>query len=328
MTSETSGLERQFVAMGSPILLRITLERGAPRDEAERAADEVRKLLVEFGVEGWAWGSGALARFNAELAAGRRARVPELLRPLLARAWQIHHDSDGWFEPRIGTLVRLWGFDQAEREDLPPPDAAAVAAALQALREAPAYDGGDHYGAAPGIAWDIGAIGKGYIVDLALDWLEHRGFAHALINAGGNVAARGRNGERPWCIGIRDPRSAPLQPELLAALDAGDESVITHGDDQRFFEHAGTRYTHVLQPRSGAPAQGLRALTVVHRDGTLADAGGAALFAAGPAYWPELARRLGLEQVLVVDADGGVHATAALAPRLQAREGLRIHALP
>jgi thiamine biosynthesis lipoprotein len=315
MTREAPLVERQFLAMGTPVVVRLALDDGARRVEAERAVDQVRKLLVEFGVEGWAWGSGALAQFNRQLSAGGAAEVPPLLRPLLQRAWRIHRDSEGWFDPRI------------EREDAPPPGATQVESALRALRRAPPYDGGAYYGPAPGIAWDLGAIGKGYIVDMALDWLRQCGFASALINAGGNVATRGRRDGQPWCIGIRDPRSATAVPELLAALDAGDESVITHGDDQRFFEHGGERYTHLLQPRSGAPAQGLRSLTVVHHDGTLADAGGAALFAAGPTYLKVLAARLGLSQILLVRTEGTVQATASLAKRLQAREDLDIQVL-
>ncbi len=293
---------------------------------AEGAIVEVEKLLREFGREGWAWGRGALARFNRTLAGGAAASVPELLRPLLLRAWSIHRDSGGLFEPRMGELVRLWGFDDPARQRQAPPRPQEIEPLLDALHTAPPYAGQEWYGPAPGVAWDLGAIGKGYIVDLALDWLARRGCSNALINAGGNVAARGRHGLRPWRIGVRDPRAGAELSQLLALLDVHDESIITHGDDQRFFEHGGQRYGHLLDPRSGAPARGLRSLTVVHRDGTLADAGGAALFVAGR-DWPQLAAQLGIEQALAVTQQGGLQATAALAERLRPQAGVHIEKL-
>jgi thiamine biosynthesis lipoprotein len=240
----------------------------------------------------------------------------------------LRQASSGLFEPRIGALVRLWGFDEAARTPRAPPPPAAVAALLARLEAAPAYDGGPWYGPAPGVAWDLGAIGKGYIVDLALDWLAHRGFPDAIVNAGGNVAVRGSRGDRPWHVGIRDPRQPPGQSVLLASLDLRDESVITHGDDQRYFEHQGRRYAHILHPRGAEPARGLRSLTVVHRDGVLADGGGAALFVAGRDGWPQLAARLNLGQVLAVDDDGVAWASGALACRLHPAADSRIEIVP
>ncbi|MGQ0530374.1 MAG: FAD:protein FMN transferase, partial [Panacagrimonas sp.] len=86
----------------------------------------------------------------------------------------------------------------------------------------------------------------------------------------------------------------------------------------------GQRYSHILDPRSGMPAQGLRSLTVVHSDGTLAEAGGAALFVAGRDKWPLLARKLGLSQVLAQTDDGEVQVSPVLAARLQADNNTRL----
>ncbi len=317
-------VEHYFPAMGTAILVTIDAGEESRRAAAAQAIAEVQKLLYEFGLEGWAWGSGALARFNRDLAVGASSRIPPLLKSLFARAWDIRQASGGLFEPRIGALVRLWGFDDPQRWRAAPPEQAEIDASLAAVCSAPPYEGGDSYGPAPGVAWDLGGIGKGYIVDVALEWLRQRGFANAIINAGGNVAVRGSRGDRPWHIGIRDPRTVAELPQLLASLDACDESVVTHGDDQRYFEHQGCRYAHILRPHTGRPASGLRSLTVVHGDGTLADGGGAALFVAGPEGWPQLAKQLGIQQVLAVGDDGTVWASEPLAVRMQAAAGLSV----
>lgn len=307
-----------FYAMGTQV--SVTLSTGgvrARREAAVEAIAEVERLMQDFGRHWWAWGDGRLAQINAQLAAGRRAEIPPSMRELFGRAWAVRQATAGLYEPRIASLVKLWGFhDMAGLRDTPP-DAVQVDALLEALRAAPAYDGGATYGPAPQVAWDFGGIGKGWIVDAALALLQERGYPDAIVDAGGNLAVRGARGERPWRIGIRTPRSDADNPTLLASLIARDEAVNTHGDDQRYFDHQGQRYAHILDPATGRPASGLRALTVVHPDGTLAEAGGAALFVAGRDNWRRLARKLGLHQVLVVTDEGEVQVTAALAARIK-----------
>lgn len=315
-------VRRRFLAMGTEVLLSVASRRR--RAELEAVLDELRQLIEDFGRHWWAWGPGALGTLNCRLIAGEAVTIPPAMQPLFRRAWQIHRQTGGSYEPRIGALVRLWGFDDVARLRTAPPSAAQIERVQAALLAAPDYDGGARYGPAPGVAWDFGGIAKGWIVDAALDLLAARGFSNATVDAGGNLAVRGRHYERPWRIGIRDPRSAADASRLLAALDAGDEAVNTHGDDQRHFEHEGRRYAHLLDPRSGWPAQGLRALTVVHADGSWAEAAGAALFVAGRDGWPALARQLGVTQVLVVRDDGRVQATAALAARLSPEPGVQI----
>lgn len=317
-----SPLQRRFLAMGTFVTVTVMVEpRG--RVAAEAAINAVERELDAFGREAWAWGAGALAQLNRQLAGGETVTLPPTLQPLFAAAWQIRQRSGGLFEPRIGSLVRLWGFDDLARLRDEPPVQAEIDALLARLRAAPDYDGGTQYGPAPGVSWDFGGIGKGWIVDRMLEQLAARGYQNASIDAGGNLAVRGRRNDRPWRIGIRDPRSSDA-PSLLAAMDAHDEAVITHGDDQRYFEYQGTRYAHLLDPRSGWPAQGIRSLTVVHPDASFADAAGGALFVAGVDGWRALAQRLGVSQVLVLTENGELLATRALAARLRTQPEMRV----
>jgi thiamine biosynthesis lipoprotein len=306
-------------------MVGITLADVVAREvEAERCIAGIERRIHVFAGEAWPWSDGALARFNAQLAWGESAAVPESLRPLFAAAWGVRERTSGLYEPRLAKLVELWGFDRVEQLRKRPPESAPIEAAVTALRAAPPYRDGEAHQATPGIAWDFGAIGKGWIAERIFDWLAMEGFEHALVDLGGQIAARGRRLDRPWRAGIRDPRSPALGPTLLASLELGDETVATHGDDQRCFEHDGVRYSHLLDPRSGWPAQGLRALTVVAADGVQADAKGAALFVAGPERWPALARELGIACVFAVHGDGRLRATAALAQRLALAESLSV----
>lgn len=300
---------RRFFAMGTSVT--VTIE-GRRHHLADAAISEVRQQLVAFGRDAWAWGPGALADFNRRLGAGERAAIPAGLLPLFRRAWAIRQATQGRFEPRVAALVRLWGFDDTARTRRAPPAATEISSVLAALHGAPAYDGGEHYGPAAGVGWDFGALGKGYIVDLILDRLVHLGFEQVSVDAGGHVCVRNARGRRPWRIGIRDPRAAGEDEPPLASLEVRNAAVVTHADDQRYFEHGGRRYAHLLDARTGWPVQGLQSLTVVHPDGSLADAVGAALFVAGPAGWRSLAEELGMTQVLAVLADGTVQLTGEM----------------
>lgn len=315
---------RRFMAMGTSITVTLNAGRSSL---ADIAIGEVRQQLIAFGRDAWAWGPGALADFNRRLSAGERVTIPPPLLPLFRRAWSIHQATQGRFEPRLAALVRLWGFDDPARVRTAPPDAGEIARLLAAIQRAPAYDGGEHYGPAPGLGWDFGAIGKGYIVDLILDRLVGLGFKQVSVDAGGHVGVRGLNGDRPWRIGIRDPRAVDEGALPLVSLNARDEAVVTHADDQRYFEHGGRRYAHLLDANSGWPVHGLQSLTVVHRDGCLADAAGAALFVAGPSGWQALARELGISRVLAVLADGSVQVSHEMEKKLRTRPGLRLQRL-
>jgi thiamine biosynthesis lipoprotein len=324
-------VRHSFLAMGTDVMVTLAPRRRHLIRRAREAIADVQILIHEFGHDGWAWGDGDLGRFNRRLAAGEKPEVPNSLKPIFDRAWDIRVASEGRYEPRIAGLVHLWGFDDLARLRQQPPTRTEIDQRLAQMRAAPAYESGSaSYGPAPGVGWDFGGIAKGFIVDRALDLLREAGFGDATVDAGGNVSARGRKHDRTWLIGIRKPLDAGEDADnasLLAVLAVDNEAVNTHGDDQRYFIHEGRRYAHLLDPINGMPVEGLRSLTVVHRDGMLAEAGGAALFVAGANAWPALAAKLGIDQVLAVYSDGRVVATPALASRLRPEPGVTIETL-
>lgn len=320
-------IDQRFLAMGTEISVKLVCTHRSRREAALEAIGCVVDLMREFGHEAWAWGDGSLSRFNTALRAGEVPEIPVELRDLFEKAWDIRQKSEGLFEPRVAQLVRLWGFDDAARVRESPPDLNEIEQLLRAMAQAPDLNGANHYGPAPDVAWDFGGIGKGYIVDKALDILHQHGFGDAVVDAGGNLAARGSHHMRPWRVAIRDPRSSQEPRRLLASLQVFDEAVITHGDDQRYFEHEGRRYSHILHPKTGMSVQGFRSLTVVHQDATLADGGGAALYVAGPASWRSLARKLGIDQVLIACDDGTIQATPALAQRMSPEPDVHIETI-
>ena len=103
-----------------------------------------------------------------------------------------------------------------------------------------------------GLKIDMSAIAKGYMVDKAVMKLKEQGIDNVLINAGGDLYCLGQNLDENWTVGIRDPRN---KKNILVTEELVDEAVATSGDYEQFFEHKGSRYSHIVDPRTGFPPE-------------------------------------------------------------------------
>lgn len=305
--------EYSFFAFGTLVELTVI---GAERDTAEAARALAAERLETWHHQWHAWQPGPLETLNDALAAGEPAPIPETLAGLIPRAAALARASGGRFDPAIGRLIGLWGFHADELPTGPPPPDGAV---RNLVRRGPSMDdlvrsGGTVRSTNPAVQLDFGAFAKGMALRRLSAELADLGIHNFLINAGGDLVAAGTHGERPWRIGIRDPRGTGV----LASLEPRDgEAVFTSGDYERFYRWEGKRYHHIIDPRTGRPARGVRSVTVIHGDAALADAAATALFVAGPASWPGVADAMGIQFVLLVDDQGTVHMTPAMRDRVR-----------
>ena len=297
---------------------------GEDEDKARKAVNSVMQEFQRLHDLLHAWKPSALSELNTAIAEGKRREVSPEMAAMLKDAAQLSAQSDGLFNPAIGRLIRLWGF-QADEFKAVLPDAKKIAELVAAkpqmsdLTFSPAPDGkGEMVGSRNrAVMLDLGGYAKGYALDRAAELLKQQGIRNALINIGGNVLAMGQHGGRPWRIGLQHPR----KPGPVATLELHDgEAIGTSGDYQRYFEFGGKRYCHLIDPRSGWPAQGVQAVTILThgaRAGTLSDAPSKPLFISGSAGWREAARKMNLDEALLIDANGVVHLTAAMQKRLE-----------
>lgn len=311
--AEPTVTNRTFLAFGT--LVEVTIA-DVERQRAEQAIDQVQQELEWMHTTWHPWEASALSRMNMLLATGEWFSAAPSVLPLLEEARALERASGGRFNPAIGKLVQLWGFEESPGADaIPPPeqDIQALVQAAPSLSDVE-VDGIRVRSTNPEVVLDFGAFAKGYGIDRAIALLRRLGIEHAIINAGGDLRAIGRRGPRPWRIGVRAPRGGGV---LASVQIQGDESVFTSGDYERFFEHQGRRYHHILDPATGYPAQGITSVTVVTKHGARADAAATALFVAGPDHWPAVAADLGVEAVMVVLSDGRVQMTEPMRERLQ-----------
>jgi len=298
---------------------------GVDETTAQRAFTQLREDFRLMHFMWHPWKPGPLGRTNELLALQAPFSANPSILPLIEKSLPLSQASDHLFNPAIGKLLDLWGFHSDEPPQGPPPDPAAIAALVAAEPKLEDIEirGVVMRGTNPAVKLDFGAMAKGLAIDRGIEALRALGVKNAVINAGGDLKVIGRHGDRPWRVGIRDPRGEGV----LAVLDVHDgEAVFTSGDYERYFVWGGKRYHHILDPRTGYPAEGTRSVTVIHPDAATADAAATALFVAGPSLWPKIARQMGLDQVLLIDAEGVHHVTPKMQARLKyAREPQRQH---
>ena len=289
--------------------------------DAELGRKAIATVLREFDrlhQHFHAWQPSELSDLNSAIAAGRPQQVSPELSKLIKESQSISQQGNYLFDPGIGQLIKLWGF-QADEFKAALPDQESLDS-LRKLHPSIAdlsIDGNTIHSKNKAVALDFGGYLKGVALDRAASILHSQGIHNALINIGGNVMALGSKSGKKWRVGIQHPR----QSGVLASIELDDgEAIGTSGDYQRYFELDKQRYPHLIDPRSALPVDHTQAITVVipkgEKAGTLSDALSKPLFIAGPNEWREMARKLDIGLVLRVDRNNQLQVTQAMHERL------------
>lgn len=306
---------------------------GAPKDKAEAAAQAVLQRFDALHRKLHAWQPSELDQLNSAFASGKKQTMDAELAAILLNAQAVSSQGDGLFNPAIGNLIRLWGF-QADLPQTQIPDKSTIATLVNAapsMRNVHVQNG-MAWSDNPAVRLDLGGYAKGYALDEAAALLKQQGIHNALINIGGNVLALGKHrankhDDRPWKVGIQHPR----KPGIIATLELSDgEAVGTSGDYQRYFESGGLRYCHLIDPRTGYPANSMQSVTILttgNRAGIKSDTLTKPLFIAGATELNPMLRKLSVTQALAVTADGSVLVSPAMQNRLQWSDPKQVYQL-
>lgn len=243
----------------------------ADADEAARvigaALDEMQR--VEHLLSNYA-PTSELSAMNREAATAPFRATDELFGfvKLCREYFLVTH---GTFDPTVGPLVRAWGFFTAQPAK-PPEEQIAAAKAMSGFARIRLDDAARTVSyAVQGLELDPGGIGKGYAVDRAVGVLRRAGITSALVSAGGSTlyAIGHPPGRSAWTLGIGDPSNREQPVRIVHLRDA---SVSTSGVSQRFVVVDGHRYSHIFDPRTGDPLEGMCQVSVVAASATESDA--------------------------------------------------------
>ena len=297
--------------MATPIMVE------APPDQIDQAVEIVFGVFHEVDDRMSEWKETSPLSAVNRSAGVRPVEVPPDLRAVLRRGIDLGRLTDGAFDITWAALWGLWDF-KAEHPAPPSQDQIDSRLPLIDFRRVHVDDGAGTVSLErPGMMLGLGGIAKGYALDRAGEALRASGIRSFLLSAGGQVLVGGpRPGSGgPWRIGIRDPRGDV--DDFFATIRLADASVATSGDYERYFLYEGVRYHHILDPRTGRPSRGVRSVSVISPDATLADGLSTALMILGVEHGLAVVESLPGIEAVFVDDQGAVHVSAGLGSNLE-----------
>lgn len=249
----------------------------------------------------------------AKLNVSGTAELSEDAGYLVERALELNEETDGAFDIAIYPVMEVWGFPtqnyQVPSEELLQERLAlADASQISYNKETREISFGKD-----DMEIDLGGIAKGYTSARIMDIFKSCGIASGLVNLGGNVQVLGTKTDgSKWRVAVQSPDD---ENDYLGVLSVFDKAVITSGGYERYFEQDGKTYHHIIDPKTGYPAEnGLTSVTIVSADGTLADGLSTSLFIMGKEKAAEFWRAHSdeFDAILLAD-DGTLYVTEGIA---------------
>ena len=281
--------------------------------------------------------SSEISQINA--AGGRAVTVSDMTAEVIEKGLEYGTLSNGVFDITIGKATDLWNFhdfqieeasdseteNDKEADPLPDPELLKEAVSHVDYRKVKVDD--DQVALQdPEMEIDLGGIAKGYIADHLTRWLEERGVVSAVIDLGGNIVAIGGKSagllelpKQDFTIGIKDPKSESGQ--LLGVFSCSDKTVVTSGTYERYVVKDGKKYHHILNPKTGWPADtDVDSVTIITEKNHAVDADGLSTtcLALGVEKGTALMETIEGAEAVFVDLDGNMTSTSG-APSLTTR---------
>jgi FAD:protein FMN transferase len=294
------------------------------RPPAHIQAHEVRVVIdrelarIDESMSGYRPDS-EISRFNASRSTDW-FEVSADLATVVQAALNVSEASGGAFDVTVTPLVRAWGFGAANTAPADLPDEATLRRLLEQtgyrklqVRHTQAALRKDQ----PDLTVDLNGIAPGFAVDRIAAGFDALGLQSYMIDIGGEIRVRGRNaaGEK-WRIAVEEPLDAQART-AFAILELDGLAVATSGEYRHYYTRDGKRYSHTIDPRSARPIEhDLASVAVVHREAMYADAWGTAFNVLGAEAGYELAEKVGMSVIFIVDAEGQLEAksTSAIQP--------------
>lgn len=217
---------------------------------------------------------------------------------LIKKANQISKVSDGAFDITIGAILEEYDFINKKM-----PSAAEISQKIELVNfQNLQLDKDNLIKKNKNIHIDLGGIAKGFIIDKVIEYLRNQGIGNASVDAGGDLFVMKNNEDEYWKIGIQHPRKTQ---KIFGTINVQNMAIVTSGDYERYFYENGKRIHHILDPKTGLPANKSVCVTIIAKDAITADALCTAIFVMGPKNGIELANALENVEALVIYEKNG-----------------------
>lgn len=310
-------VRQTFYVFGTAVHIEIV---NTPKAKAMSAIHAIEVDFNHFNREWHAWEKGGLlSKINDAIAHGQTISVPKSVKAFIVKSQRLSKESNYLFDPGIGNLLKLWGFESEDWHG-PPPSKQTIGAWLSSRPSIAdiRFTGNTLSCTNNQVKLDFGGNAKGLALDRAINTLKSENIENAIVNIGGDMRIIGTKDGHAWRIGVQDPKN-PKNVIGTVKL-SGDESIVTSGSYERFFKWKGKTYSHILDPNTGYPAEHFLSVTVIDKDATTADTAATALMVAGPKRWQKIAKQLHITKAYLVDDKGNEIITDAMRPYLTLKQ--------
>lgn len=256
-------MERTEIIFGSYFRVKITGEEKVVSKALAEVFSEMKRYNNLFSIFS---DSSEVSRLNRN---GRLKASGDLL-AIIGKGREIGDLTDGAFTITIYPLMEIWGFYQRSYH-LPKEE--EITEKRNLVGDERVIIKGDSVYLLSGTKIDLGGIAVGYALDRAYEILKRYGIKKGLIDGGGDILVFGDS----YKIGIKDPR----REGLIETLNLKDGAVSTSGDYENYFEIEGRRFSHIIDPKTGYPKEGVKSVTVFGKEAIICDALSTALFVLG-----------------------------------------------
>ena len=280
--AEDTKHEKQVLAMDTYMTLTAYGSHG--EEALQKAEEEIKRLDALLSVSSQD-GEVYIANENGSEV------LSEDTAELLEASMGLFKQTDGLFDITVFPLMQEWGFMD---EKYKVPEKQRIEELLNYVDASKiSYNKETKQVTLPeGMRIDFGGIAKGYTSARVMEIFKECGVESGIVSLGGNVQTCGKKPDGSlWRIGVQNPDTDAAEP-YIGALESADRAVITSGGYERYFEEDGKTYHHILNPKTGYPAEsGLISVTIISEDGTLADGLSTSLFIMGKekavSFWRE-----------------------------------------
>jgi FAD:protein FMN transferase len=303
-SGEIRPIEKTKLKMGTFFKI-VVYDNDKPQKQVEQAIDEAFQVITELEfIADYLNDSSTVSNINRS-AAGKFVEADSQLIDMLNESQRIAAMTDGAFDITIAPVMDLWKFHNNSQPQIPAEPELQSALKLVDYRALEIKDFMVKFDR-PGMSIDLGGIGKGYAVDYAMKVLIRHGIKDALVNAGGNLKAicsKLTAGKRK--IWIKHPR---FPEKFYGYFYMDDGSVSTSGDYEQYFIVDSVRYHHILNPKTGYPANQCVSVTITCPGGMTSDVLSTAAFVLGPEKGMQLIEKLeDVEGVIIFEQNHQLH---------------------